>query len=93
MGEATIPGIIDFLRILGIDQQDFIRHTQATFKLGIQFMDWRQVGHAYWHPFGTFGASIDRRPFYHFFLQARAAGEDPKVEDYFRMRGAGEAGR
>jgi len=93
VGEATIPPIIDLLRILGIDEADFIRHTQATFKLGIQFKDWSEVGSRYWHPFGTFGATLNRRPFHQFFLQARAAGESPKVEDYSVCAALGEAGR
>src|SRR5262245_44727368 len=93
VGEATIPPIIDLLRILGIDEADFIRHTQATFKLGIQFRDWKEIGSRYWHPFGTFGASLNRRPFHHFFLEARAAGENPKIEDYAVCAALGEAGR
>src|SRR5262245_13620736 len=56
VGEATIPPIIDLLRILGIDEADFIRHTQSTFKLGIRFSDWHAPGSSYWHPFGAFGA-------------------------------------
>jgi len=92
VGEATIPPIIDLLRILGIDEPDFIRHTQATFKLGIQFKDWKEAGTRYWHPFGTFGASLNRRPFHHFFLHARAAGEAPKVEDYSVCAALGDAG-
>jgi tryptophan halogenase len=93
VGEATIPPIIDLLRILGIDEADFIRHTQATFKLGIQFKDWKEIGTRYWHPFGTFGTAINRRPFHHFFLKARAAGEDPKVEEYAVCAALGDAGR
>jgi tryptophan halogenase len=93
VGEATIPPIIDLLRILGIDEADFIRHTQATFKLGIRFKDWKSVGSDYWHPFGTFGASLNRRPFHHFFLQARAAGENLKVEDFAVCAALGDAGR
>jgi len=93
VGEATIPPIIDLLRILGIDEPDFIRHTQATFKLGIQFRDWKEVGTRYWHPFGTFGASLNRRPFHQFFLHARASGEAPKVEDYSVCAALGDAGR
>jgi tryptophan halogenase len=72
VGEATIPGIIDFLKFLGIDQQDFMRHTQATIKLAIRFVDWHHLGHRYWHPFGPFGVFVDRLPFYHFWHKARA---------------------
>ncbi len=44
VGEATIPPIIDALRFLSIDEADFVRHTEATYKLGIKFSDWKQVG-------------------------------------------------
>ncbi|HEV7607613.1 MAG TPA: tryptophan halogenase family protein [Steroidobacteraceae bacterium] len=91
VGEATIPPIIDLLRILGIDEADFIRHTQATFKLGIQFKDWRVIGERYWHPFGTFGTSINRRPFHHFFLKARRAGQHPRISDYAICAALGDA--
>src|SRR6202790_1980529 len=56
VGEATIPPIIDLLRFLSIDEADFVRHTQSTFKLGIKFIDWYRIGSSYWHPFGPFGA-------------------------------------
>src|SRR4249920_913526 len=65
VGEATIPPIIDLLRFLSINEADFVRHTNATYKLGIKFHDWKERGHTYWHPFGTFGAAIHRRPFPH----------------------------
>jgi len=82
VGEATIPPITDFLKFLGIDQADFVRHTQATFKLGIKFPDWRRPGHSYWHPFGTFGSTINRRPFHHYFLAAKAKGWAPRFNDF-----------
>src|ERR1700676_1949036 len=44
VGEATIPPIIDLLRFLSIDEADFVRHTQATYKLGIKFSDWKKLG-------------------------------------------------
>lgn len=76
VGEATIPGIIEFIRFLGIDQNDFMEHVRATIKLAIRFIDWQHPGHQYWHPFGPFGVAIDRLPFYHFWHKARAAGLD-----------------
>jgi tryptophan 7-halogenase len=93
VGEATIPPIIDVLRFLSIDEADFIRHTQATYKLGIKFSDWRQLGHSYWHPFGTFGAPILRRPFYHAWQRAQAAGLAPRFNDYSLCATLGDAGK
>jgi tryptophan halogenase len=82
VGEATIPPITDVLRFLSIDEADFVRRTEATYKLGIKFVDWKTVGESYWHPFGTFGASILRRPFYHAWHKARAAGLPLRFNDY-----------
>src|SRR5579863_9956172 len=82
VGEATIPPIIDVLRYLSIDEADFVRHTQATYKLGIKFTDWKEPGHSYWHPFGTFGAPIVRRPFFHCWHKARAEGLALRFNDY-----------
>lgn len=93
VGEATIPPIIDVLRYLNISEADFIRHTQATYKLGIKFADWQHPGHAYWHPFGTFGAVINRRPFSHSWHRARVAGLEPRLTDYSLCAALGEAGR
>ncbi|MBV9724440.1 MAG: tryptophan 7-halogenase [Gammaproteobacteria bacterium] len=93
VGEATIPPIIDVLRFLRIDERDFMHHTNATFKLGIKFTDWKQPGHSYWHPFGTFGAPINRRPFFHCWHRARAAGLEPRFNDYSVCATLGDAGK
>ncbi len=82
VGEATIPPILDVLRFLGIDEADFVRHTQATYKLGIKFLDWKVVGHSYWHPFGAFGAPLNRRPFFHAWNRLRVAGHPLAFNDY-----------
>src|SRR5271154_1355971 len=44
VGEATIPPIMDLLRFLNINEGDFVRHTQSTYKLGIKFTDWSRIG-------------------------------------------------
>ena len=93
VGEATIPPIIDVLRFLRIDERDFLQHTNATFKLGIKFSDWKQPGHSYWHPFGTFGAPINRRPFFHGWHRARAAGLEPHFNDFSVCATLGDAGK
>jgi tryptophan halogenase len=93
VGEATIPPILDLLRFLGINEEDFIRRTQATFKLGIKFKDWRRSGDTYWHPFGSFGSTINRRPFYHFWNRARADGQIPQFHDYSLCAALGDQGR
>lgn len=56
VGEGTFPTIRTTLQFLGIDEKRFIRETSATFKQGIQFVDWAHapVGdqhHTYFHPF------------------------------------------
>ncbi len=93
VGEATIPPILDLLRFLGINEKDFVRHTQATYKLGIKFQDWRRLGEAYWHPFGAFGTPIARRPFLNAFLAARAQDLPVRTDDYSVCAKLAEAGR
>jgi tryptophan halogenase len=93
VGEATIPPFIELLRFLEINEADFVRHTQSTYKLGIKFKDWRRIGHSYWHPFGTFGTTIDRRPFYHYWQRAEAEGLAPRFNDYSLCAALGDEGK
>lgn len=93
VGEATIPPILDFLQFLGIRLEDFVRHTQATFKLGIRFEGWRRQDHAYWHPFGVFGTTLNRRPFHHYWQKAAARGLNPTIAQFNICAALGEAGR
>lgn len=68
VGEATIPSIVNLLRTLGADEAEFMQACDATWKLGIQFSDWLQPEHDYWHPFGVNGAKIDGRDLFPFWL-------------------------
>lgn len=72
VGEATIPPILRMNRLLGIDEDEFIRKTQATFKLAIQFVDWMGEGTRYLHPFGQFGFGLGPLPFSNYWRRLRA---------------------
>jgi tryptophan halogenase len=71
VGEATIPTLVTFHRLLDINEQEFMAATQATFKLGIRFENWRRVGHDYVHSFGTTGKDHWTAGFQHFWLKGR----------------------
>jgi glycine/D-amino acid oxidase-like deaminating enzyme len=75
VGEATLPPIRAYNHSLGLDEADFVRRTQASFKLGIEFRDWGQLGHRFFHGFGDFGPPIENRSsFMHWLRLARAGG-------------------
>lgn len=82
VGEATIPHIINFNAALEIDEDEFIRATQATFKLGIEFVNWGKVGDRYIHGFGFVGQATQALPFHHFWLRMRLAGKAQPLEAY-----------
>ena len=82
VGESTIPPFVVLLRSLGIDEQDFIKSTNATFKLAIRFEDWLAKGHQYYHPFGAIGGQIDVHDFYQCWLRAKAQGHPSELMDF-----------
>ena len=82
VGEATLPTIRYYNRSLGLDGADFIKKTQATFKLGIEFCDWGHIGNRFFHGFGDFGPRIDNRSPHHHWLRLRAEGDTTPFEDW-----------
>jgi tryptophan 7-halogenase len=93
VGEATLPLLTMFNRTLGIDENEFMRATQGSFKLGIEFVDWTRLGHSYFHPFGTYGVDMHGIHFHHFWLRHRA-GDGGLSHDFFNSSTmAARAGR
>jgi tryptophan 7-halogenase len=82
VGEATIPPIKIFNQSLGIDENEFVRATSGSFKLGIEFVNWGKLGARYPHPFGTYGVDFDVVPLYQYWLKARQNGSTQKLEEY-----------
>jgi tryptophan 7-halogenase len=81
VGEATVPTIRHFNAALGIDEDEFLRATQGTFKLGIEFVDWGAIGRRYTHGFGALGFDLDEVAFHHWWLRLRAEGRAPELRD------------
>ncbi|PCK02939.1 MAG: tryptophan halogenase [Alteromonadaceae bacterium] len=81
VGEATLPVLRDFNRMLGIDEQEFMKATNATFKLGIEFKNWARQGQSYFHPFSGFGLSQNLTPFHLQWLQAHHYTKNAQSKD------------
>ncbi len=82
VGEATIPTIRLLNQTMGIDEKAFLRQTQGTFKLGIEFVDWGHHGKRYFHPFGTLGMQFDPIPVHQHFLKHRLDTDTGTLDDY-----------
>lgn len=82
VGEATIPDVINFNAMLGISEIDFMKATKGTFKLGIEFKNWGQVGESYFHPFGQHGVDMNGIDFHQYWLQYRETDAASEIEDF-----------
>lgn len=82
VGEATIPPILNFNRALGLDEAEFLRATNGTIKLGIQFENWSRPGDSYMHAFGGIGKNFPFCDFHHFWLRSRASGHSDSYWDF-----------
>ncbi|MDO6692700.1 tryptophan 7-halogenase [Aliiglaciecola sp. 3_MG-2023] len=93
VGEATIPQIKLFNDLLGLDEDDFVRKTQATFKHGIEFVNWKKLDHSYMHPFGTLGLNFEGVEFHQFWLKMSKLGKAGDLQDYAFNSVAAKSGK
>ena len=93
VGEATIPAIRLFNQLVGLDEDEFVRETQGTFKLGIQFQNWGKPGDCYMHAFGQFGQSLGLLEFAQYWLRGREQGVAGSLWDYSLNEVAARHGR
>jgi tryptophan halogenase len=93
VGEATIPPIVNFNALLGINENDFLAATKATFKLGVEFVDWGAVGERYLHPFGFPGHDLHGVPFHQLYLREAARRPLPPIADYTMSGAAARRGK
>lgn len=91
VGEATIPTLLFFHKLLKIDEQAFMAATNATFKLGINFENWRSLNHAYLHAFGATGKDCWAAGFQHFWRRGLDLGLSEDFGQYCLERVAAEA--
>jgi tryptophan halogenase len=82
VGEATIPPIQLFNKILGVDEREFVAATQGSFKLGIEFVGWLREGERYFHPFGRYGDDFGLAPFHQHWRRARTLGSGIPLDAY-----------
>ena len=82
ISEVALPTFHRLNRFLGINENDLMQHTQATFRLGTQFVDWDCVGNQYFHTFGPIGVRLGTAPFHHCWLKLRRGGVNTHLAEY-----------
>ena len=93
VGEATIPPLIAFNTMLGIDEDAFLAATQGTFKLGIEFVDWGAPGERYFHPFGPHGQDFRGVAFHQLYLREATRQALPEIAEWSMSAAAAQRGR
>ncbi|WP_269750718.1 tryptophan halogenase family protein [Salinimonas iocasae] len=93
VGEATIPTLVFFHKLLKLSEQEFMSETNATYKLGINFENWKDLNHSYLHAFGVTGKDCWAAGFQHFWLRGLQEGLSGDFGDYCLERQAAEANK
>ena len=93
VGEATIPAIRLFNGLVGIDEDQFLKASQGSFKLGIEFLNWGSIGESYMHVFGQIGQSLDLIEFWQYWLRGRKEGVAEPLGKYSFNENVARAGK
>ncbi|MEO8115058.1 MAG: tryptophan halogenase family protein [Phenylobacterium sp.] len=93
VGEATIPQLATFNRMLGVDEDEFMRAVNGTYKLGIEFVDWGRIGHSYFHPFGPFGVEMEGVSFHAYWQRLNHAGDPRRITEFSLQAKAAQHGK
>jgi len=93
VGEATIPPLIAFNNMLGINEDEFLAATQGSFKLGIEFVDWGAPGERYFHPFGPHGQDWRGVHFHQLYLREAKRRVLPDIAEWSMSAAAASRGR
>lgn len=93
VGEATIPHIKFFNHLVGLDESTFIKETSATYKLGIEFVNWGKLGDSYVHPFGPYGVDMQGVHFHHTWLRQKQMGTAKPIHEFSLPGMAAKAGK
>ena len=93
VGEATIPTMMAFHKLIGIPEAEMMRATNATFKLGINFKSWGKIGEDYMHAFGQVGRIFWGGEFQHFWAREKSLGLDVPFGAYCLEHEAARAGK
>lgn len=93
VGEATVPLMQIFNGMLGVDEWDFVKKTQGSFKLGIEFRDWNKPGKNFFHGFGDFGEKIEGISPHHHWLKLHSLGDTTYIDEYSFTAVAGRLNR
>jgi tryptophan 7-halogenase len=82
VGEATIPAIKKYNELIQLNEVEFMQRSQATFKLGIEFVDWVRQGHTYVHGFGVIGQDWEWLRCHQYWLRANQRGRARGFDHY-----------
>ncbi|NIJ19067.1 tryptophan halogenase [Sphingomonas naasensis] len=93
VGEATVPLMQHLNGLLGIDEREFVRATQGSFKLGIEFRDWGRIGDRFFHGFGDYGDAIEGVAPHQHWLKLRGEGDPTPIDAYSLPWAMAERGR